>query len=102
MTSAAHGLTDNQTVNIDGAGSGYDYYGVISVIDDHTVTYNIASDPGADPGGLQVTDYYASNVVIASADWSSSDSTVTVVTESAHGLETGQTISIYGSVPSAI
>ena len=102
VTSAAHGLTDNQTVNIDGAGSGYDYYGVISVIDDHTVTYNIASDPGADPGGLQVTDYYASNVVIASADWSSSDSTVTVVTESAHGLETGQTISIYGSVPSAI
>ena len=101
VTSAAHGLTDNQTVNIDGAGSGYDYYGVISVIDDHTVTYNIASDPGADPGGLQVTDYYASNVVIASADWSSSDSTVTVVTESAHGLETGQTISIYGSLPSA-
>ena len=57
----------------------------------HTITYNVSVDPVSDPGDLQVTDYYASNVVIASADWSSSDSTVTVVTESAHGLETGQT-----------
>ena len=101
VTSAAHGLTDGQTVNIYGAGSGgYSYYGVISVIDSHTITY-IASDPGPDPGDLQIEDYYASNVAVESADWSSIDTTVTVVTDRNHGLVTGQLVDIFGNSPSS-
>ena len=101
VTSAAHGLTDNQTVDIYGAESGgYNAYSVvISVVDERTLTYSIASDPGTDPGDLQVTDYYASNVAIVSADWSSIDSTVTVVTDGKHGLATGQVVDIFGSAP---
>ena len=96
VTHGPHGLTSGSQVDIFGTGGFDQSAAVVTVIDSTTVTYALASNPGSFAGGGTVTDYSSPTIEVASATYSSETSLATVVTTSAHGLQTGDNAAISG------
>lgn len=91
-TTAPHGLPNGQRVVVSDTGPlGYKGSYTITVTAPNQFTYSLATDPGAYP-------YVAT---VATANWASgSGGVATITTSAAHGLSTGQSISISNASPS--
>lgn len=91
-TSAPHGFNTNDSVAItDVTALGYKGTRTVTKIDATHFTYALASDPGTYP--------YATTV--AAAAWAGGTATATVTTSAAHGLATGQTVTLSNISPTA-
>jgi hypothetical protein len=90
-TTAAHGFTTGQSVEIsDVSPLGYKGTRTATVTDASHFTYALASDPGQ----------YPDVATVASASWSSAGSgTAAITTSAAHGLSSGQVVTLGGISP---
>ncbi|MGB2396328.1 MAG: VCBS domain-containing protein [Pseudomonadales bacterium] len=78
-TSGAHGLTTGDTIVVAGVSlSGYDYSGVVTVVDSTNFTYNLAVDPGG-PATGGVIQTFANVLVLEGGLVNSGSFTVTQV-----------------------
>ncbi|MGB1342490.1 MAG: VCBS domain-containing protein [Pseudomonadales bacterium] len=78
-TSGAHGLTTGDTIVVAGVSlSGYDYSGVVTVVDSTSFTYNLAVDPGG-PATGGVIQTFANVLVLEGGLVNSGSFTVTQV-----------------------
>ena len=96
VTQGPHGLTTGSQVDIFGTGGFDQSAAVVTVVDATTLTYALIDNPGSYASGGTVTDYSSTTIEVSTATYSSETSLATVVTTSAHGFQTGDTVTISG------